>query len=73
MCLMACELCGMDLLFRGAASRCIEGLNICLDCFLRVSGSGYGEPTYRALSLNFLRYGAQDTRRQRWGEVIDAA
>jgi hypothetical protein len=59
---MPCELCRLDLLFYGSPSRHFEGLNICLGCYLDMNGSGYGQPNYRDVSLQFIRYEPMDTR-----------
>lgn len=59
---MGCELCGLDLLFYGQASRSVEGVNICLGCYLEIHESGYGAPTYRECSFRFITRELRDTR-----------
>lgn len=59
---MLCEMCGLDLQFYGATSRHIEGLNICIGCYLDVKGSGFGAPDYREHVLEFVGHERHDTR-----------
>jgi hypothetical protein len=65
-----CELCNLDLLFYGAPSRHIEGLNICLGCYLQLHNSAYGAPDVRVLRYRFIR---QEPRDSRWVRAITAA
>jgi hypothetical protein len=55
-------LCGYDAPYYGKITRCIEGLNICLGCFLQINGSDYGMPYWHDLELQFICHSAWDSR-----------
>jgi hypothetical protein len=39
-----CELCGFDATYYGDDLRLVEGVTICVGCYLELSDSGFGYP-----------------------------